>query len=99
MDGEKDAMNIPLVSSAVGLALTLSGGGYWVSEQLSSKAGKEQLMVVELKADFVMDKQIESMHSQINKIESKPKKSEDDREQVRYLRDEVKRLRDIRQQR
>jgi len=92
-------MNIPIISSAVGLALTLSGGGYWVSEQLASKAGKDQLMVVELKADFVMDKQIESMHSQINKIESKPAKTQDDREQIRYLRDEVKRLREIKQKR
>lgn len=92
-------MNIPLISSAVGLAITLSGGGYWVGTELSSKADKVELLAVNSKADFIMDKQIESMHSQINKIDAKSIKTPDDREQIRYLRDEVKRLREIRQQR
>ena len=91
-------MNIPIISSAVGLAITLSGGGYWVGTELSSKADKSEVLAVNSKADFIMDLQIDSMRTQINKIEAKPAKTPDDREQIRYLRDEVKRLRDIRQQ-
>lgn len=92
-------MNIPLVSSALGLALTLSGGGYWVGTELSAKADKEYVHIVELKQDYFADIQIESLRSQKARIEKQSVKSEDDKAHIRYLEEEIKRARDARQKR
>lgn len=92
-------MNIATISAAIGLVTTLGGGGYWVANELTAKADHAEVVAVNAKAEYVMDKQMESMLAQVNKLESKKGKTPDDLDQLRYLRDEVKRLRDIRQQR
>jgi len=68
-----------------------------VATELTAKADHAEVVAVNAKAEFVMDKQMESMLAQINKLEQKQGKTPDDIEQLRYLRDELKRLRDIRQ--
>jgi len=90
-------MNISALSGALGIITTLGGGGYWVATELTAKADHAEVVAVNAKAEFVMDKQMESMLAQINKLEQKQGKTPDDIEQLRYLRDELKRLRDIRQ--
>ena len=68
-----------------------------MATELTAKADHAEVVAVNAKAEFVMDKQMESMLAQINKLEQKQGKTPDDIEQLRYLRDELKRLRDIRQ--
>lgn len=92
-------MNIATLSTALGLAATLGGGGYLASEALSAKADRAEVVAVNSKTDYIIDKQMESTLSQINKLESKQVKTQDDREQIRYLREELQRSREIRKQR
>lgn len=90
---------IQLLSTAIGIVGTLAGGGYWAAQEIGAKADKSEVLVVNLKTDYIMDKQIESLFSQITRIEEKPVKTDDDRQQLQYLRDELQRLREIRQKR
>lgn len=93
------AVNIAMLSTAVGLIATLGGGGFWAAQVLGAKAEKSELLAVNAKSDYVIDRQMESQLAQINRLEDKNKKTQDDREQLRYLREELQRLRDIRKQR
>ena len=90
-------MNISALSTAVGLVVTLGGGGFWVANTIATKADKEDVLIVATQTQFALDKQIESLLAQINKLEAKKVKTEDDRDQIRYLREEVKRTREIKQ--
>ena len=90
---------IQLLSAAVGIVGTIGGGGYWVADTLGDKADKSEVIAVSLKAEYIMDKQIESLYAQIIRIEQKPHKTPDDLQQLQYLRDELQRLREIRQKR
>ena len=57
------------------------------------------VVAVDDKANYVLDKQMESTLSQINKLESKQNKTQDDREHLRYLREDLQRSKEIRKQR
>lgn len=92
-------MNIPLLSTTVGLIALIGGGGYTLATKLEAKADKPIVMVVDDKANYVLDKQIESTLSQINRLEAKQIKSQDDRDQIKYLREDLQRSREIREQR
>jgi len=89
-------MNIPTLSTVVGLVATLGGGGYWFATELEAKASKDYMQVVESKADYSLDKNMEYILTQINRIEAKPNKTQYDYEQLKYLRSELARLRQIR---
>jgi len=92
-------MNIPLLSTTVGLIALIGGGGYTLATKLEAKADKPTVVAVDAKTDYLLDKQMEGTLSQINRLEAKPKKTQDDREQIRYLREELERSREIRKQR
>lgn len=92
-------MNIPLLSTTVGLVLAIGGGGYALATKLEAKADKPVVVAVDDKANYVLDKQMESTLSQINKLESKQNKTQDDREHLRYLREDLQRSKEIRKQR
>ena len=92
-------MNIPLLSTTVGLVLAIGGGGYTLATKLEAKADKPVVVAVDDKANYVLDKQMESTLSQINKLESKQNKTQDDREHLRYLREDLQRSKEIRKQR
>jgi len=92
-------MNIPLLSTAAGLMMLIGGSGYTLATKLDAKADKPLVVAVDAKVDYILDKQMESTLSQINKLEAKPQKTQDDREQIRYLREELERSREIRKQR
>jgi peptidoglycan hydrolase CwlO-like protein len=90
---------LQIIIASIGLVSTVGGGGYWVADTLGDKADKSEVIAVSLKAEYIMDKQIESLYAQIVKIESKPHKTPDDIQQLQYLREELQRLREIRQRR
>lgn len=92
-------MNIAALSGAIGLVTTLGGGGYWIATELTAKADHQEVLAVNSKADYIIDKQMESTLSQINRLEAKTDKTQDDRDQIKYLREELERSRQIRQQR
>lgn len=92
-------MILATVVSVVSLVSAVGGGGYWVSNELHAKADKPIVMAVDDKANYVLDRQMESTLSQINKLESKQNKTQDDREQLKYLREDLQRSREIRKQR
>lgn len=82
----------------LGLAITgMSSGGWYANDYIHTKlASKEAVVVAGAKADFVIDKQIESVISQINHIESKKKKTQEDLNQLDYLRKQLEIMRQIR---
>ena len=86
-------MNIATLSAIVGLLGTVGGGGIWLA---TTYATNEELQVVASKAEYALDKQMELILTQINRLEAKKNKTQDDYEQLRYLRSELKRLREIR---
>jgi len=89
-------MNIATLLGALTLITTISGGTWYVSENF---ARQDDLVVVASKADYALDKQMEYLLSQINRLDSKAragKATEYDMEQIRYMREELKRLRALR---
>jgi hypothetical protein len=94
-----DAMNFTDMQKTIAAAVTLialGGSGYAL---LDAKADKPVVLAVDDKANYVLDRQMESTLSQINRLESKPNKTQDDRDQIKYLREDLQRSRDIRIQR
>jgi hypothetical protein len=83
------------IAAAVAL-IALGGSGY---AMLEAKADKPVVLAVDDKANYVLDKQMESTLAQINKLEAKQSKTQDDRDQIKYLREDLQRSRDIRKQR
>jgi len=89
-------MTLGSISAAVALLASLSGGVWWVATEV---AMKDDLVVVASKADYALDKQMEYLLSQINRLDAKARAreaSQYDMEQLRYLREELKRLRALR---
>jgi len=89
-------LNITTLLGALTLITTISGGTWYVSENF---ARQDDLVVVASKADYALDKQMEYLLSQINRLDSKAragKATEYDMEQIRYMREELKRLRALR---
>jgi hypothetical protein len=82
--------------AAVVALITLGGSGY---AMLEAKADKPIVLAVDDKANYVLDKQMESTLAQINKLEAKQNKTQDDRDQIKYLREDLQRSREIRKQR
>lgn len=75
----------------------LSGGGWYANDYIHNKlASKDAVLVAGAKADFVIDRQMESVISQINHIESKRKKTREDFSQLEYLRKQLEIMRQIR---
>lgn len=93
------AVNLSMLSTVISLVTAIGGGGYWVATSLEAKADKPIVVAVDDKANYVLDKQIESTLSQINRLETKPNKTQDDRDQIKYLREDLERSRQIRKQR
>lgn len=89
-------MNLTTVISLSTLVTAIGGGGFWFATELNTKADHSEVQVVSAKADYALDKQIEYILAQINKLVAKKNKTPDDFEQLRYLREELKRLREIR---
>ena len=92
-------MNIGTLSTVAALVTTIGGGGAWIATELGAKADKQEVVAVNSKTDYVIDKQMESTLSQINRLEAKQGKTPDDRDQLKYLREELQRSREIRKQR
>lgn len=90
-------MNLTALSAAIGLVATVGGGGVWFANELNAKATHEEVQVVGVQAEYALDKHLEYILSQINRLERKSHKTPDDVEQLRYLREELKRLREVRQ--
>ena len=86
-------MNLATLSTVLGIAATLGGGGYWVG---TTFATNDSVIVIASKADYALDKHLESLLAQANRLEEKRNKTPDDLDQLRYLRDEINRLREIR---
>lgn len=79
------------------VVLGMSGGGWYASRYIEDNlASKNEVVVAAAKADFVMDKQMESLVKQINQLERKANKTRDDLEQLRYLREQLEIMRQIR---
>ena len=92
-------MNLSMISAAVSLVTVIGGSGYWIATSLDAKADKPVVLAVDDKANYVIDKVMESTLSQINRLEAKKNKTQDDRDQLKYLREDLQRSREIRQQR
>lgn len=86
-------MNVATLASIIALISSIGGGGVYLATHYATN---NDLQVVASKAQYSLDKHMELILIQINRIESKPHKSRDDIEQLRYLRDELKRLRELR---
>ena len=81
----------------VGLLLTaLVGGGWYARDVLASLATKEEVKVAGGKADFVLDRQIETLVGQISYLERKPNKTSAELEHLRYLRQQLDQLKRVR---
>jgi len=86
-------MNLSVLSTILGIAGTLGGGGYWIG---TTFATAEAVQVATSKADYALDKHIESLTVQASRLADKKNKTPDDLDQLKYLRDEIKNLREIR---
>ena len=74
-------MNLATLASAVSLVGAIGGGGVYLATHYASA---EDLQVVASQAQYSLDKHMELILIQINRIETKPAKTADDREQLRY---------------
>lgn len=86
-------MNIATLASAVSLVGAIGGGGVYLATHYATA---QDLQVVASQAQYSLDKHMELILIQINRLEAKPHKTADDRQQLQYLRDELKRLRELR---
>jgi len=86
------------------VVLGLAGGGWgahtFVSEKLASKEDiavhTQDIEVAGGKADYVLDRQMESVIKQISFLERKRDMTPSEVEQLRYLREQLKIMRQVR---
>lgn len=86
------------------LVMGLAFGGWqardYIEERLASKDDVKHVgevaIVAGVKADFVIDQQMEDLIAKIAYLDRKPNKTTDEREQLKYLRDQLERMRRIR---
>ena len=90
-------MNIAMLSTAVGLVVTLGGGGYVFAEKLNAKADKQDLIVAGARVDFIYDKMLESNYEQIVILDKQTNKSQDERDRLKYLRKERERIQQLKE--
>jgi len=83
---------IPASWVAAGVAAFLTSF-FWINETFATK---EAVVIAQIKADILLDKQMEGLLRQINELERKAKKSADDRQHLDYLRKELDHMRRIR---
>ena len=83
---------IPASWVAAGIAAFLTSF-FWMNDTF---AKKEAVVIAQIKADILLDKQMEGLLRQINELERKAKKSADDRQHLDYLRKELEHMRRIR---
>jgi len=76
---------------------TIAGAGWSAHDYLTdSFASKETMMVVGVKADYLLDLQTENLVRQVAHLENKKNKTPDEIEHLRYLRQQIETLRKTR---
>lgn len=77
--------------------MALAFGGWAARDFVDTKlASKDQVVVVGLKADFVIDQQMAAVIGQIAYLERKPRKTQDEINQLNYLRQQLDIMRKVR---
>lgn len=80
----------------VSLVGSLAFGGWQARDFIENKlASREQMLVVEAKAQFVLDQQMAAIISQIAYLERKDRKTADEHAQLQYLRQQLEIMRKI----
>ena len=88
-------MTKELIAGIVALA-GVAGGGWQANEYLHRTfASRDSVIVAGAKADYTLNKQMESLIAQIAHLERKQNKTRDEIEHLRYLREEYKRMQDL----
>ena len=101
-------MGANMITSGIFGFIAIAGVGWGSYQYLDTIYAKKSLVernttsvkIVATKVDYALDKQLESLLAQADKLNAKAdsgKATQADFEQLRYLRDEIKRLREIRQ--
>lgn len=105
---EGDIMRIAKIGMvAVGVLGSISGAVWGVGEYTQTLARKadvaetarairDDLVVVAVKADTAIDRQMEDLIARITYLDSKPHKTAEERDQLKYLREQLERVRRIR---
>ena len=92
-------MNIATLATIISMVGAIGGGGYWFATELENKVTEDELQVVETKADYGLDIQIEKIISRLSRLERKAlagTASQYELQEIQYLRRELSRLRSIR---
>lgn len=96
----KPASNRPevLLWTILGTVITALAFGGWAARDYvdNELASKGEVVVVGLKADFVLDQQMAALIAQIAYLERKGKKTQDESAQLQYLRQQLDIMRKVR---
>jgi hypothetical protein len=87
-----------LLVAILGTLVTgLAFGGWHIRDYLSNNvAMKEEVLVAAGKADFVLDRQMESTINEIAHLERKRNPTPSELERLRYLREQLQQMRRVR---
>lgn len=92
-----------IVAAYLALAATLAGAGWGTHEYLSGNyqprgdyARKGDVQLAGAKADFVIDRQMASIITEIAYLQRKKNKTQDELEQLRWLRKQLEEMRRVR---
>jgi len=85
-----------IVAGILGLA-SVAGGGFGAHEWLESRYAKQGAVLVAAgQATYVLDRQMQALLRDINRLEEKKNKTRDDRDTLKYLRETLKEMQEVR---
>jgi hypothetical protein len=89
-------MTKEIVAGILGLA-SVAGGGFGAHEWLESRYAKQDaVLVAGAQASYVLDRQMQALLRDINRLEEKRNKTRDDRDTLKYLRETLKEMQEVR---
>lgn len=89
-------MTKEIVAGILGLA-SVAGGGFGAHEWLESRYAKQEaVLIAGGQAVYVLDRQMQALLRDINRLEEKRTKTQDDRDTLKYLRETLKEMQEVR---
>ena len=89
-------MTKEIVAGILGFA-SVAGGGFGAHEYLEAKyAKREAVLIAGGQATYVLDRQMQALLRDINRLEEKRNKTQDDRDTLKYLRETLKEMQEVR---